>query len=95
MKNPVTESDIEIDDRWIGPGYEIATPERWRIVAEQARRHGLLLDPLYTSRAMQASLEQVRLAPDDTVLLVHTGGLPGLFDETQQKELRSVLSPAC
>lgn len=80
MKNPVAESDIEVDDRWVGGGYDAVSPERWQVVTDQARRNGLLLDPLYTSRAMQALLEHTRRVPGSTALLVHTGGLPGLFD---------------
>jgi 1-aminocyclopropane-1-carboxylate deaminase/D-cysteine desulfhydrase-like pyridoxal-dependent ACC family enzyme len=92
VKNPVTESDIEIDDRWIGPGYEIVTPERWRIVMEQARRNALLLDPLYTSRATQALLEHGCERDKSLSLLVHTGGLPGLFDGMVPDSLRAMLS---
>ncbi len=90
LKNPVVESDIWIDDRWIGPGYDAVPPERWRIIVGQARRRGLLLDPIYTSRAMQAVLESVHRAACRTALFIHTGGLPGLFDVRLAGGLESI-----
>ena len=39
-----------------------------------AGHEGLLLEPLYTGKAMAG-----RIARDSRVLFVHTGGLPALF----------------
>ena len=41
-----------------------------------------MLDPCYTSKAMAALVAHVRardLSPDDTVVFLHTGGMPALF----------------
>ena len=45
-------------------------------------REGIVLDPVYTGRAMGALLALVRkktFRPDETVLFWHTGGAPALF----------------
>jgi 1-aminocyclopropane-1-carboxylate deaminase/D-cysteine desulfhydrase-like pyridoxal-dependent ACC family enzyme len=47
-----------------------------------ARTDALLLDPVYTSKAMAGLIDAVRtgeLTKDDTVIFVHTGGLPAVF----------------
>ena len=47
-----------------------------------ARREALLLDPVYTGKAMAGLIAHVRSgrsAAGSRVLFVHTGGLPALF----------------
>ena len=47
-----------------------------------ARREGLLLDPVYTGKAMAGLMAMVaegRLTPADRVLFWHTGGSFALF----------------
>jgi 1-aminocyclopropane-1-carboxylate deaminase/D-cysteine desulfhydrase-like pyridoxal-dependent ACC family enzyme len=47
-----------------------------------ARTEGLLLDPVYTGKAMCALLDDVRrgrLTSQHKVVFVHTGGTPALF----------------
>jgi D-cysteine desulfhydrase len=47
-----------------------------------ASREGIVLDPVYTGRAMGALIDLIRkkaFRPDETVLFWHTGGAPALF----------------
>ena len=47
-----------------------------------ARLEGLLIDPVYTGKAMSGLIGLVRsgrFEPTDTVVFVHTGGVPALF----------------
>jgi 1-aminocyclopropane-1-carboxylate deaminase/D-cysteine desulfhydrase-like pyridoxal-dependent ACC family enzyme len=47
-----------------------------------ARTEGILLDPVYTGKAMAGLLDLVRqgvLERDQTVCFIHTGGTPALF----------------
>jgi 1-aminocyclopropane-1-carboxylate deaminase/D-cysteine desulfhydrase-like pyridoxal-dependent ACC family enzyme len=47
-----------------------------------ARTDALLLDPVYTSKAMAGLIDHVQrglLGLDDVVVFVHTGGLPAVF----------------
>jgi 1-aminocyclopropane-1-carboxylate deaminase/D-cysteine desulfhydrase-like pyridoxal-dependent ACC family enzyme len=42
----------------------------------------VLLDPVYTAKAMAAVIDDVRggrMKPGDVVVFVHTGGLPAVF----------------
>jgi 1-aminocyclopropane-1-carboxylate deaminase/D-cysteine desulfhydrase-like pyridoxal-dependent ACC family enzyme len=47
-----------------------------------ARTDALLLDPVYSAKGMSGVIDQIRRgvhAATDTVVFVHTGGLPALF----------------
>jgi D-cysteine desulfhydrase len=74
-----------VHDAWKGPAYGVASDEQLAFVVEVARRTGLLLDPVYTGKAL-FGLSQMRPLPS-RVLFLHTGGLPGLFAQAD------VLSP--
>jgi D-cysteine desulfhydrase len=66
----------------VGPGYGGATEECRRAVLLAARSEGLLLDPVYTGKAM-AGLVAARadgtVGPAARTVFLHTGGLPALF----------------
>jgi 1-aminocyclopropane-1-carboxylate deaminase/D-cysteine desulfhydrase-like pyridoxal-dependent ACC family enzyme len=73
---------IEIDDGFVGAGYGIATPESTEALELVARHEGIVLDPVYTAKAMAALIARVRageFAQNQRVLFWHTGGVPGYF----------------
>ena len=74
--------DIEVDDTQVGNGYGIPTPSSSEALETLARCEGLLLDPVYTAKAMAGLIAGVRsgaLRADHTVLFWHTGGQVGFF----------------
>lgn len=74
--------EISIDDRFVGEGYGLPTSAMADAVRMVARREGLLLDPVYTGKAMAGLMAMVaegRLTPADRVLFWHTGGSFALF----------------
>ena len=67
--------------------------EQKKFLVEVARASGLVLDPVYTGKALygvQQAVARGDIARGAKVLFIHTGGLPGLL--AQGEELRSVLS---
>jgi D-cysteine desulfhydrase family pyridoxal phosphate-dependent enzyme len=73
---------VETDDRFIGGGYAIPSTRSKDAVTVAARTEGLLLDPVYTAKAMAGLMAYAREGRFDharSVLFWHTGGLPGLF----------------
>ena len=63
-----------------GPGYGVATPEIWSTIARVARLEGMLLDPVYTGKAMHALVQEVAAGRiRGRILFWHTGGAFGLF----------------
>jgi D-cysteine desulfhydrase family pyridoxal phosphate-dependent enzyme len=78
----VSERDLVTDQNFIGEGYGIATPECLEAIRLLAETEGILLDPVYTAKAMAALIRHARdgaLDPSSTVVFVHTGGVPALF----------------
>jgi D-cysteine desulfhydrase len=69
-------------DEWVGPGYSRPTPEMIEAVHMLARLEGVLLDPVYTGKAMAGLIglvRQGRFKAGENVLFVHTGGSPALY----------------
>lgn len=67
---------------YVGPGYSIPTKQMVEAVEMVARTEGILLDPVYTGKAMAGLLDLVRkgyFSKKENLLFVHTGGSPALF----------------
>jgi len=75
-------ASTSVDDSFVGGGYGVPTDASTEALALAARTEGLLLDPVYTAKAMArvvAGLRDGEFGSHDTVLFWHTGGLPALF----------------
>jgi D-cysteine desulfhydrase len=68
---------LVVHDRFKGPAYGVASDEQIRFIVEVARRTGLVLDPVYSGKALFGLANM----PDKPkrALFIHTGGLPGLL----------------
>jgi 1-aminocyclopropane-1-carboxylate deaminase/D-cysteine desulfhydrase-like pyridoxal-dependent ACC family enzyme len=78
----VAENEVESNDGYIGPGYGRPSEAGLAAMRTVARTEGLLLDPVYTGKAMAALIDHVErglLTDQDSVVFLHTGGLPALF----------------
>lgn len=74
---PVAE-DLYVDDSFIGPGYAVPTNESQEAERLFAETEGILLDPVYTSKAaagLVAYCREGRFRKTDRVLFWHTGGV--------------------
>lgn len=74
--------DFDNDDGQVGERYGVPTPQGLEAFRLMARTEGLLLDPVYTSKAMAGLIADVKagkLAKDKPVVFLHTGGSPALF----------------
>ena len=74
--------DIEVCDAVHPPGYGRLNGAVREAMALAARHEGLLLDPVYTGKAMAglvAHLRSGRIAPGSRVSFIHTGGQPAIF----------------
>ena len=78
----VDRADLFTDQGFIGEGYGIPTPLALESIDLLARTEAILLDPVYTSKGFSALMAHVRtgdIPPTDTVVFLHTGGMPALF----------------
>ena len=68
-------------DEYVGPGYSLPTPQMAEAVKMLARLEGILMDPVYTGKAMAGLIDLVRKGyfnKDENILFIHTGGSPAL-----------------
>ncbi len=66
----------------VGAGYGVLTPRAVDALRAAARCEGLVLDPVYTAKALSglaAAVADGDVVAGEPVIFVHTGGLPGLF----------------
>ena len=78
---PIGPEDVHIHYH-IGPGYARPSPEGAAAVRRLARREGILVDPVYTGKALAGLfqlLEEGYFDRDEHILFVHTGGAGALF----------------
>ena len=73
---------ITLWDDYFAPAYGIPNDEGMEAVKLLARLEGILLDPVYTGKAMAGLIDgisQKRFKDEGPILFVHTGGAPALF----------------
>ncbi len=78
----VSEADVESYDDYVETAYGQPSPSGLAAIRLAARTEGLLLDPIYTGKAMAGLIDHARtgrLGGESVVVFVHTGGLPALY----------------
>ena len=82
LKRAPTARDLHVEDRYVGAGYGELTAGCKAAIALVALTEGVLLDPVYSGKAMDCLIDHVRrgvVSPSETVLFLHTGGWPAIF----------------
>jgi 1-aminocyclopropane-1-carboxylate deaminase/D-cysteine desulfhydrase-like pyridoxal-dependent ACC family enzyme len=78
----VAPSDVANDGSYVGPGYAEPTPECIRAIKLLAETEGILADPVYVGKGLAGLIDHIetrKLGESDTVIYLHTGGVPALF----------------
>lgn len=73
---------ITLWDDYFAPQYGMPNDEGMAAVKLLAQQEGVLLDPVYTGKAMAGLIDgisQKRFRDEGPILFVHTGGAPALF----------------
>ncbi len=74
--------EVRLAGGQVGAGYGAPTPAAREAIYLAARSEGIVLDPVYSAKALAGLIADRRcgrLAADRTTVFVHTGGLPALF----------------
>ncbi|MFI4980966.1 MAG: D-cysteine desulfhydrase [Nevskiales bacterium] len=82
VRGGIARSAVVANCDYVGPGYGQPTPGMIEAVTMLARLEGVLLDPVYTGKAMAGLIDLIRKGEIDkreTVVFLHTGGAVGLF----------------
>ncbi len=84
--------DLSILDGYAGKGYAISQPEELAFIGQFAKDTGIILDPVYTGKAMHGLVDHLKngyLADAQQILFVHTGGqmgfIPKFIEEAYHK----------
>ena len=78
----VAPADFVADETYIGEDYGVLSPEARAAIRLTAETEGILLDPVYSGKAMAGLIDYAKrgaVGADETVVFVHTGGMPALF----------------
>jgi D-cysteine desulfhydrase len=82
VKDRFSASDLTIRKDYLGEGYGVVGELERRAIRMVAQTEGILLDPVYTGRAMGGLIDMIErgeLSREHSVLFWHTGGTPALF----------------
>jgi len=87
LKLNATPDEVVAYDGYLGAGYAIMGEPEKEAISLVARTEGILLDPVYTGRAMAGMIDLIRKGEfdkDETIVFWHTGGSAALFAYADQ-----------
>ena len=82
LKDEIPRSAITCFDQYVGPGYSLPTPEMIEAVKLLCRTEGILLDPVYSGKAMAGLIDLIEkgyFKKGQNILFIHTGGSPAIY----------------
>jgi D-cysteine desulfhydrase len=82
LKQEIPAESVVCFGDYVGQGYSIPTPGMVEAVKMLASKEAILMDPVYTGKAMDGMIDLCRqgyFKKDETILFVHTGGAPTLY----------------
>lgn len=82
------DESVMVLDEYIGGGYGVPSKEGDAAIDLLARSEGLVLDPVYTGKAMAGLIDWIRkgrLSENENVLFWHTGGQLAIFYTPQER----------
>ncbi len=87
LETSLAREEVVGHDQYLGAGYAVmGEPER-EAIELAARQEGILLDPVYTGRAMAGLIDLIRkgeFGRRETVVFWHTGGSAALYAYAEQ-----------
>ena len=89
VRGGIARSAVVANCDYVGAGYGIPTEGMVDAVRTLARLEGILLDPVYSGKAMAGMIDLIRsgeIRKNETVVFLHTGGAVGLFGYTKTFE---------
>ncbi|MDD5264692.1 MAG: D-cysteine desulfhydrase family protein [Candidatus Bipolaricaulis sp.] len=87
MPTRYTADRFDVRTGYLGGGYGVIGDLERRAIQLAAQTEGILLDPVYTGRAMGGLVDLIKdgaFKGDETILFWHTGGAPALFGRGEE-----------
>ena len=88
------DGDFHVETGYIGKGYNEPEPRVREAIYTMARHEGILLDPCYTGKMFAGVLSMIKekkIKLGRQVILVHTGGMPGLYTKAHRIKFENEL----
>ncbi len=82
MRGELPKDQVTCFDGYVGPGYSLPTDGMTEAVKLLAQTEAILLDPVYSGKAMAGMIDFIRndyFTAGSNVLFLHTGGSPALY----------------
>lgn len=82
LDQPLDTGDIQVLEDYRGPAYGEPDDRVIEAIQMVGKSEGLILDPNYTGKAMSGLIGELRagrVAAEETIVFIHSGGLPQLF----------------
>ena len=82
LPHRLTPEEIDADESFIAPGYGLPSPAGREALSFLATTEAILLDPVYTAKALAGLIADVRAGkypPGSILVFIHTGGVPAIF----------------
>jgi 1-aminocyclopropane-1-carboxylate deaminase/D-cysteine desulfhydrase-like pyridoxal-dependent ACC family enzyme len=87
LPHQILASEVDADENFLGPGYAKHSEAGGEALTLFASTEAILLDHVYTAKAMAALMADVRAGhypPGSVIVFIHTGGIPAIFAEPEQ-----------
>jgi len=87
FESAIGPGDVIVFDEYLSDGYGIVTKDVADVIRLLFIREGIVLDPVYTSKAFIGLADLVRkgfFKSSDKIVFFHTGGTPALFPNRQK-----------
>ena len=88
------EDDFDIATDYLYGGYNLPSEAVRDAIYDMARSESIVLDPCYTGKAYAAlrdMVKQGKIQKGETVIFIHTGGLPGVYTPSHQNAFEAEL----
>ncbi len=90
----VLKEDFNIETDYLYGGYNLPSENVRNAIYEMGRNEAIVLDPCYTGKAFAGLLEMIEkghIQKGETVIFIHTGGMPGIYTPSHQDAFESEL----
>ena len=87
LPHRLSADEIDADESYVAPGYGKPSATGREALHLLATTEAILLDPVYTAKALAALIADVRAgkyAPGAAIVFIHTGGIPAVFAEPEK-----------
>jgi 1-aminocyclopropane-1-carboxylate deaminase/D-cysteine desulfhydrase-like pyridoxal-dependent ACC family enzyme len=84
LPHRITPGELDTDEGYVAPGYGLPSPGGREAMHLLATTEAILLDHVYTAKALAALIADVRAGkykPGSVLVFIHTGGVPAIFAE--------------